>query len=46
MSWLGPTYKRKFGEVQPHIPIGPFQLRLPFIHYRFEVSSCGQERSS
>jgi hypothetical protein len=37
MSWLGPTYKRKFGEVQPHIPLGPFQLRFPFIHYRFEV---------
>jgi len=37
MSWLGPTYKRNFGEVQPHIPFGPFQIRLPFIHYRFEL---------
>jgi hypothetical protein len=22
--------------VQPYIPLGPFQLRLPFVHYRFE----------
>ena len=27
---------RKEGEVSPYIPLGPFQLRLPFIHYRFE----------
>ena len=38
MSWLGPVYKRKFGEQQPFIPLGPFQLRLPFIHYRFEIA--------
>ena len=36
MSWTGPIYKREFGKPQPYIPIGPFQLRLPFIHYRFE----------
>ena len=36
MSWLGPVYKRKFGEKQPYIPLGPFHFRLPFIHYRFE----------
>jgi len=36
MSWLGPVYKRKFGEKQPYIPMGPFHFRLPFIHYRFE----------
>lgn len=24
------------GEESPYIPLGPFQLRLPFIHYRFE----------
>ncbi|MDR3590456.1 MAG: hypothetical protein P4N41_12455 [Negativicutes bacterium] len=37
MSWLGPVYKREFGQVQPHIPFGPFQIRLPFIHFRFEL---------
>jgi hypothetical protein len=36
LSWLGPIYKRKDGEKQPHIPLGPFQLRFPFVHYRFE----------
>lgn len=28
--------KRKYGEESPYIPAGPFQIRLPFIHYRFE----------
>lgn len=42
MSWLGPVYKRKFGEQQPYIPLGPFQLRLPFIHYRFEIADYVQ----
>lgn len=37
MKWLGPIYKRQFGQAQPHIPLGPFQVRLPFIHYRFEL---------
>ena len=37
MSYLGPVYKREFGQAQPYIPLGPFQLRLPFIHYRFEL---------
>lgn len=37
LSWLGPIYKRNHGEKQPFIPLGPFQLRLPFIHYRFEL---------
>ncbi|MDN4492255.1 hypothetical protein [Ureibacillus aquaedulcis] len=27
---------RKYGEESPHIPAGPFKVRLPFIHYRFE----------
>lgn len=27
---------RKFGEESPYIPAGPFKIRLPFIHYRFE----------
>ena len=28
--------KRVEGEESPYIPLGPFHLRLPFIHYRFE----------
>ena len=31
-------YKRKIGEEQPCIKLGPFRLRLPFIHYRFELA--------
>ncbi len=27
---------RKEGEEAPYIPCGPFKIRLPFIHYRFE----------
>lgn len=27
---------RKEGEESPYIPAGPFKIRLPFIHYRFE----------
>ncbi|MDC1529092.1 hypothetical protein N8600_08625 [Gammaproteobacteria bacterium] len=27
---------RKDGEESPFIPLGPFKLRLPFIHYKFE----------
>jgi len=38
MSWSGPIYKRQYGQVQPFIPLGPFQLRIPFIHYRFEIA--------
>lgn len=26
------------GKEQPYIPAGPFKLRLPFIHYRFEFA--------
>lgn len=37
MKWLGPVFKREFGQEQPYIPFGPFQLRIPFIHYRFEL---------
>lgn len=37
MSLLGPVFKREFGKKQPYIPLGPFHLRLPFIHYRFEL---------
>jgi len=29
-------YQRKDGEEQPYWPFGPFKLRLPLIHYRWE----------
>ncbi len=29
-------YNRKDGEEQPYWPAGPFKIRLPFIHYRWE----------
>ncbi|MEW8987237.1 MAG: hypothetical protein AB2401_09600, partial [Bacillus sp. (in: firmicutes)] len=32
MKWKN----RKYGEESPYIPAGPFKVRLPFIHYRFE----------
>lgn len=28
---------RKHGEEQPYWPAGPFKIRLPFIHYRWEI---------
>jgi len=38
MSIMGPLLKREHGKQQPCIRLGgPFQLRLPFIHYRFEL---------
>ncbi|MEA4922694.1 MAG: solute carrier family 23 protein [Eubacteriaceae bacterium] len=27
-----------YGEEQPYIKAGPFKIRLPFIHYRFEIA--------
>ncbi len=30
-------YTRKDGEEQPYWPAGPFKIRLPFIHYRWET---------
>lgn len=31
-----PIYKRTHGEEHPYWPAGPFKIRLPFIHYRWE----------
>jgi xanthine/uracil/vitamin C permease (AzgA family) len=31
-----PVYQRKEGEEQPFWPLGPFKVRLPLIHYRWE----------
>lgn len=29
--------ERQYNHESPYIPLGPFKLRLPFIHYRFEL---------
>lgn len=34
--------QRKPGMEQPYIPAGIFKIRLPFIHYRWEISECLQ----
>jgi hypothetical protein len=34
---LGPIYKREHGQAQPGIPFGPFVIRIPFVHFRFEL---------
>lgn len=31
------VYKREEGKEQPYWPLGPFKVRLPFIHYRWEM---------
>lgn len=36
------VYERKFGEEQPHWPAGPFKVRLPFVHYRWEITETLQ----
>ena len=28
--------QRRDGDETPFLPLGPFKLRLPFVHYRFE----------
>ena len=30
-------YKREEGKEQPYWPLGPFKVRLPFVHYRWEM---------
>jgi hypothetical protein len=30
-------YRRKEGDEQPYWPVGPFKIRLPLIHYRWEM---------
>ncbi|PWR00640.1 solute carrier family 23 protein [Leucothrix pacifica] len=34
--------KRVEGGEQPHWPLGPFQIRLPFVHYRWEMAEMIQ----
>lgn len=31
-------YTREHGKEQPYMPLGPFKLRLPFIHYKWEMA--------
>ncbi len=33
---------REHGQEQPHWPIGPFKVRVPFIHYRWETAEMIQ----
>ena len=30
--------KKEYGAEQPFTPLGPFKLRVPFVHYRFETA--------
>ncbi|USK70813.1 solute carrier family 23 protein [Peribacillus asahii] len=30
------VYNREEGQEQPYWPVGPFKIRLPFVHYRWE----------
>ncbi|MCB2342064.1 benzoate/H(+) symporter BenE family transporter [Clostridium estertheticum] len=32
------SLKREYGKEQPYIPAGPFKIRIPGIHYRFEFA--------
>ena len=34
--------KRKHGDEHPYWPAGPFKIRLPFIHYRWEMAETVQ----
>lgn len=36
------SMKREYGKEQPHLPAGPFKIRVPFVHYRFEVADYVQ----
>ena len=36
------SMKREYGKEQPHLPAGPFKIRIPFVHYRFEVADYVQ----
>lgn len=36
------SLKREEGKEQPYIPAGPFKIRIPFIHYRFELADYFQ----
>lgn len=35
-------YKREYGAEQPYWPLGPFQVRLPVVHYKLETAEIVQ----
>lgn len=35
-----PLLKRKYGEEQPYIPLGPFKVRIPIIHHEWQWTEC------
>lgn len=35
-----PILKRKYGEEQPYIPLGPFKMRIPVIHHEWQWTEC------
>lgn len=37
-----PFIKRSHGAEQPYWPAGPFKIRLPFVHYRWEIAEMIQ----
>jgi len=37
-----PLKKRKWGEEEPYIKFGPFKIRIPFVHYKFETAEAMQ----
>jgi hypothetical protein len=42
METLMPLINRKDGDEQPYWKAGPFQVRLPFVHYRWETAEMLQ----
>ena len=39
---MSEPHQQDLGVEAPYWPMGPFKVRLPFIHYRFEVSDYMQ----
>ena len=35
-----PLLKRKYGEEQPSIPLGPFRMRLPLLHHEIQITEA------
>ena len=46
MNLMLPTARRKDGEKQPCIKIWKFDLRIPFVHYEWEIPEMIQPASS
>ena len=39
---MSELHQQDLGVEAPYWPVGPFKVRLPFIHYRFELSDYMQ----